>query len=74
MRAFFPLSAKAYDVKSLLIIALIYIAISVVTGFLFGLVNWLPLVGFIFRIVSRLIDFYCLSGIVVAAIICFRLV
>lgn len=73
MRAFFPLSAKAYDVKSLLIIALVYIAISVVAGFLLNLLSWLPLVGFILRIVSRLIDFYCLAGIIVAAIICFKL-
>ncbi len=73
MRAFFPLSAKAYDIKSLLIVALIYIAISVISGFALGLISWIPLVGKIFSIVSQLIDFYCLSGIVVAAIICFKI-
>lgn len=73
MRAFFPLSAKAYDLKSLLIIALVYIAASVATGFVLGLVGWIPLVGKLFIIISQLIDLYCLAGIVVAAMIYFKI-
>ena len=73
MRAFFPLSAKAYDLKTLLIISLIYIGASVATGFVLGLISWIPLLGTIFSIVSQLIDLYCLAGIVVAIMIYFKI-
>lgn len=73
MRAFFPLSAKAYDLKTLLIISLIYIAASVATGVVLGLLSWIPLLGTVFTIVSQLIDLYCLAGIVVAIMIYFKI-
>lgn len=73
MRAFFPLSAKAHDLKTLLIIVVIYIAASVATGIVLGLLSWLPLLGTVFGIASQLIDLYCLAGIVVAIIIYFKI-
>ncbi|KAF5029660.1 hypothetical protein DSECCO2_646270 [anaerobic digester metagenome] len=73
MKAFFPLSAKAYDLKSLLIVILLYIAASVAAGIVLGLLSWVPLVGKILSIVSQLIDFYCLAGIVVAFMIYFKI-
>ncbi len=73
VRAFFPLSAKAYDLKSLLVIALVYIAVSVATGFVLGLIGWIPLIGRLLGIVSQLVDLYCLAGIVVAVMIYFKI-
>ncbi|WMJ84755.1 hypothetical protein ACS3UN_05535 [Oscillospiraceae bacterium LTW-04] len=73
MREFFPLSAKAYDLKTFLIVILIYIAVSAVTGIVLGLFSWIPLLGKVLGIVSQLIDLYCLAGIVVAIIIYFKI-
>lgn len=73
MRAFFPLSAKAYDLKTLIIISLVYIAASVATGAVLGLLRWIPLLGTVLAIVSQLIDLYCLAGIVVAIMIYFKI-
>ncbi len=73
MREFFPLSAKAYDLKSLLIVILIYIGASVAAGIVLGFLSWIPLLGRIIGIVSQLIDLYCLAGIVVAVLIHFKI-
>lgn len=73
MREFFPLSAKTYDLKSLLIVVLIYIVVSVATGIVLGLLSWIPLLGKIIGIASQLIDLYCLAGIVVAIMIYFKI-
>ncbi len=73
MRAFFPLSARAYDLKSLLVAILIYIAVSAATGFALGLLSWIPLLGRLLSIASQLIDLYCLAGIVVAVMIYFKI-
>lgn len=73
MRAFFPLSTKANDLKSLLIVILIYIAVSVAAGVVLGLLGWIPLVGKILGIASQLIDLYCLAGIVVTIILYFKI-
>lgn len=73
MRAFFPLSAKAYGLKSLLVVILIYIAASVATGIVLGLFGWIPLLGKVLGIASQLIDLYCLAGIVVAIMVYFKI-
>lgn len=69
MKDFFPLSAKATDVKALVISILIYVGISVVTGFVLGLLTWIPLIGTLISFVSGIADLYCLAGIVVAIMI-----
>lgn len=74
MRDLFPVSANVFDLKSLLVSILIYIVASMVAGFVFSLVTWLPLVGRIMRFASQLIDLYCLAGIVVAIMIYFKLI
>ena len=73
VRSFFPLSAKACDIKSLLIVILIYIVASVASGIVLGLLSWVPLVGIVFDMASQLIGYYCLAGIVVAFMIYFKI-
>ena len=69
LRELFPLSAKVKDIKSLIISILLYIALSVITGFVLGLLTGLPLIGTAIGFVSRLIDLYCLGGMVVSIMI-----
>ena len=70
MRELFPLSAKVKDVKSLIISILLYIVISVVTGFILNFFTFIPLVGTAIGFISRLIDLYCMGGMVIS-IMCF---
>lgn len=69
MRDFFPLSAKVCDVKSLVLSIVIYIALSVVVGFICSLFTWIPLISVIIDFASRLFDLYCLGGILVSIMI-----
>ena len=69
LRELFPLSAKVKDVKSLVISILLYIVVSVVTGFVLGLLTGIPLIGTVIGFASRLIDLYCLGGMVVSIMI-----
>lgn len=72
MRVFFPLSAKATDLKSLLITCALYIIASMLVGFVLNFLTWIPVLGFIIRLISQLFDYYCLAGIVVAVLIYFK--
>ena len=69
MRELFPLSAKVKDVKSLIISILLYIVVSVVTGFVLGFFTAIPLVGTVIGFISSLIDLYCLGGMVISIMI-----
>ena len=69
MKDFFPLSAKATNVKSLVISILTYIVISIVIGFVLGFFTGIPLIGTLIKLVSAAVDLYCLGGIVVAIMI-----
>jgi len=69
LRELFPLSAKVKDVKSLIISILLYIVVSVVTGFVLGFFTAIPLVGTVIGFISRLIDLYCLGGMVISIMI-----
>lgn len=69
LKKFFPLSyqrVKEADIKSLIVTIVIYIVAAVVTGLVLGLLGRIPLIGWIFRLVSWLIRAYCSVGIVLA--------
>lgn len=74
MREFFPLSAAAVTLKSFIFTVIVYIAASALSGFLLGLLTFLPLIGSAISFVSQLIDLYCLAGIVVSVMIFFKVV
>ena len=70
MDGFFPLSAKATNIKGLLISVAIYFALSIVSGFILHFFIGLPVIGVAVGFVSQLIDLYCWGGIVVSIMKC----
>jgi len=62
----FPLSFRGSGLKDMLISILLYMAINVVSGWVLGLLNGIPLIGGVFTLVAWLISFYTLGGIVFA--------
>lgn len=76
MKALFPLSfkAKPNDIASLIIICVIYLAVTVLVGFVIGFVlGKLPIFGAAFSVLSALIQLYCLMGIVAAILVYMRI-
>lgn len=69
LKKFFPLSyqsVKKEDTKSLIVAIVIYIVVALVAGLVLGLLGKIPLIGWIFRLVSWLIRVYCIAGVVLA--------
>jgi len=68
VKKFFPLSVRGADVKALVISIVIYVVVAFVAGLVLGLLGAIPLLGWVFRIISWLLDLYCLVGIVIAVL------
>lgn len=70
LKNFFPLNARVQqgNATSLLTTIILYIVISAVIGVFLGLINWLPLIGWIFRILGSLVGLYSLIGIILAIV------
>ena len=69
LKNLFPISyqsVKKEDAKSLIVAIVIYIVVALVVGLILGLLGRLPLIGWVFRLVSWLIRAYCTVGIVLA--------
>lgn len=68
MKKLFPLSYKVIPEKlvSLLAVIAIYAVIGVATRFLFGLI---PMFKIAFRFIASLIEYYCLIGATVSALV-----
>ena len=67
-KKYFPLSFRGSTVKDMVVSILIYMAINVVAGWVLGLLNGIPLIGFVFNLVAWAISFYTLAGIVFAVL------
>ena len=65
----FPHAFKAHEVKDLIISLIIYIVISVVGGFVIGLLAKIPVIGLIFSLLGGLVGLYALVGIVLAILV-----
>lgn len=68
---FFPLNSKVKkgDGKSLALVIVIYCVASFVIGLIAGiLANIIPIVGFVFPIISYLFGVYSTAGIVIAIV------
>lgn len=74
IKKFFPQAMQANDVKGLLIAVLIYAVVNFVGGLVLGLLDAIPLVGFVFGIIGWLLSIYCAVGIVVAILVFFKIV
>ena len=63
-KKFFPLSFRGSSVKDMVISILIYMVVNVVAGWVLGLLNGIPLIGFVFNLIGWLISLYVLGGII----------
>lgn len=69
IKKLFPFSFKgSKNLKDLIITVIVYILINVVVGFVLGLLDGLPLVGFLFSILGWLLGIYCFAGILLAVL------
>ena len=74
IRKFFPQATQAHDVKGLIIAIIIYVLVNFVAGFVLGLLNAIPLIGFVFGIIGWALSIYCAVGIVVAILVFLQIV
>lgn len=66
----FPLSFKYADtVANLVIGILIYVVVGAVAGVLLGWLSLIPILGFVFSLVSTVLGIYCLAGIVIEVLV-----
>ena len=74
IKSLFPQAMQAKDIKGLLIAILIYVVVNLVGGFVLGLLDAIPLVGFVFGLVGWVLSIYCAVGIIVAILVFFNIV
>lgn len=74
IKKFFPQAMQAHDVKGLIIAILIYAVVNFVGGFVLGLLNGIPLVGFVFGVIGWALGIYCAVGIIVALLVFLKIV
>lgn len=74
LKSLFPQAMQARDLKGLLIAILIYAIVNLVGGFVLGLLDAIPLVGFVFGVIGWALGIYCAVGIIVAVLVFFNIV
>ena len=74
IKRFFPQAMQAHDVKGLIIAILIYVVVKFVGGFVLGLLDAIPLVGFVFGVLGWALTVYCAVGIIVAVLVFLKIV
>ncbi len=74
IKKLFPQAMQANDLKGLLIAILIYAVVNFVGGFVLGLLDAIPLVGFVFGVLGWVLSIYCAVGIIVALLVFFKIV
>ena len=67
---YFPLSAsvRSGDVVSLILSMVIYVVACAVLGVLQAVFGWIPLVGFLLKLIFSLLGLYCCAGIVLSVL------
>ena len=73
IKKLFPQAMQANDLKGLLIAILIYAIVNLVGGFVLGLLDGIPLVGFVFGLVGWVLGIYCAVGIIVSILVFFKI-
>lgn len=68
LKSLFPWSFKNKTMKDLIVSILIYMAINIVGGILFGLLSAIPLIGFVFSLLGGLLGIYTLAGVILASL------
>ena len=64
LKSLFPWSFKNKTMKDLIISILIYMAINIVGGLVFGLLSAIPLIGFVFSLLGGALGIYTLAGVI----------
>ena len=74
IKKFFPQAMQAHDVKGLIIAILIYAVVNFVGGLVLGLLDAIPLVGFVFGVLGWVLSIYCAVGIITAILVFLKVV
>lgn len=74
LKQFFPRSFSGDSVKGVLGALLFYVIINIVGGFVFGLLDGLPLLGFAFHLLKWALTVYVFVGISLAVLNYFGIV
>ncbi len=71
----FPIStiSKGGNLTSLIISLAVYIVAAAVLHIVMGLFTWMPLIGWIFRLIRGITDTYCLLGALLSVLHYFRI-
>lgn len=69
LKKYFPHAFKATELTSFIITLIVYAVISIVCGFVIGLLSAIPLIGIIFTLVGSLIGLYTLVGVVLSILV-----
>lgn len=68
LKSLFPWSFKNKTMKDLIVSILIYMAINIVGGLVFGLLSAIPLIGFVFSLLGGALGIYTLAGVILASL------
>ena len=68
LKILFPWSFKNKTMKDLIVSILIYMAINIVGGLVFGLLSAIPLLGFVFSLRGGALGIYTLAGVILASL------
>ncbi len=68
LKKIFPLSFREPTTNNLVVTIIIYVVVSFVVGLVLGILGKIPLIGWIFTIVSSLVGLYCFIGIVLVVL------
>lgn len=69
LKKYFPFSFKATDVAALIIAIVVYVVIGLLAGFVIGLINIVPLVNIVCKLLGALVELYVLVGIVTSILV-----
>ena len=68
LKRLFPLSFREPTTNNLVVTIIIYVVASFVVGLVLGLLAKIPLIGWLFSLVSSLFGLYCFIGLVLVVL------
>ena len=74
MLKFFPISARAKDLKGLLVSILIYIVVGLLIGLGLKILAILPLIDILLSIIGWLVELYIAVGVVISILVFLKIV
>lgn len=68
--SYFPLSANVLpgNVKSLILTLVIYLVACAIMSILNVVLGWIPLVGWLLRLIFSLVGLYCVAGMALSVV------